>query len=125
MKTVAVMLPIEAIQRGDTTEILNICQSFTKGHSTAQQNAAKKKFCKYLESEDKVYTWERKEILNVVCTSAKLFSGKAICEKLRETKVISKRTVYNTLQLLLQAGVIKKVNEQEVLFNQSLMELVV
>jgi len=67
-------------------------------------------FRRYLRSQDLKYTPERADILNAVIEQEGLFEADTLMDDMRRNKyVVSKATIYRTVKLLREAGIIQEV----------------
>jgi Fur family ferric uptake transcriptional regulator len=67
-------------------------------------------FRRYLRSQDLKYTPERADILNAIIEQDGLFEAESLMDSMREDGYrVSKATLYRTVKLLREAGIIQEV----------------
>ena len=67
-------------------------------------------FRRYLRSQDLKYTSERADILNAIIDEDGLFEAETLTDSMREGGYsVSKATLYRTIKLLREAGIIQEV----------------
>ena len=67
-------------------------------------------FRRYLRSQDLKYTPERAEILNAIIEQDGLFEAETLMDSMRRDEYqVSKATLYRTVKLLREAGIIQEV----------------
>ena len=88
-------------------------QSKKVTHKSAEDEIPYKKFKRFLTGKDLKLTKQRKIILEEVFSIHDHFEIELFIDKLhRDKKSISRGTVYSTIKLLLQAGLIRKINTE-------------
>lgn len=125
MDFVIVKIRRKSIEDGIDEDIINQIKQVYAIECSSNYNDVKKKFSDFLIDNNKNITQERFKVLEKICSEKSLFTISTIHEKVINEMHIALKTANNTFRLLVKAGIIKKVNDNNnELFNTGYFELI-
>jgi len=113
MNLAIVGIPLEIIREGNKEKVYQEVLKSMSSYPICQTLQSRNKFYEYLDKMKYKRTWERDKILNAILRGEKIFTCKKILNSLKETtetSVVSRYTVNRTFELLVNAEVIRRVN---------------
>jgi Fe2+ or Zn2+ uptake regulation protein len=112
------------IETGDAELLLSEVNSYLSNQPNEEQyQSIKNKFTEYLVSKGLSRTPERFKTLEKICVEKGLFTHDTIHIRVLKEMCVSIRTIRYTFKLLIEANIIKRVDENQKLFKTAFFEL--
>lgn len=123
--TVIIKVNKSTIENGNAEMLLNEVKEYLSNQPTKELYTSKKeKFTHFLTSKGFSQTPERFKVLEKVCIENTLFTFNTIHSRVLKDMYVSPRTINNTFKLLVDAKIIKRVNESNEMFKTTYFEIV-